>query len=128
MLDEMLKVQNVNRLIFLFMSCLFLSCGVRKDSQRLESSHYEIQKFKCKSRSVTIYAIDTEPPYDTIVSPLIIINNLYFGNLNSFIPGDENNNIEIAFVGKKPIKIKNLKVRRGDSIVINGYLKDDVLH
>ena len=56
--------------------------------------------------------------------PLIIINNIYFSNTTNFNLGIGKHNLKIDFISKNSIEIKNMNIRKGDSIVINAYLKD----
>ena len=123
MLKTMRKVLNVHSFIFLFICLLTIGCYSSK--KIMEISDYSIKKFKSSRKSITINTFDKGFPYDTIRNPLITINNLYFGNTNFFRPKKGIHNIEIDFIGKIPIKIKDLVVKEGDSIVINAYLKDD---
>ncbi|MCD8443304.1 hypothetical protein [Tenacibaculum finnmarkense] len=124
MLEKEIKVLNVNYLIY-FVTLLFLISCTTKKIFLIDKSEYKIEKFKNFNRKITIYAVDNYPPYDTIIGPLIVINNLYFGENNSFIPGSEKNNIEIDFIGKIPVQIKGLIVKENDSVVITAYLKDN---
>lgn len=125
MQEAMRKVLNVNKLICVYICLLIFGCSSSKESFNKNFSNYTVNKFKSDRRSIKINALDKGFPYDTIPSPLIIINNLYFGETSFFRPKVGKHNIEIASPGKVSVIIKDLVVKKGDSIVINAYLKDD---
>ncbi|MGG8495377.1 hypothetical protein ACQY1Q_03090 [Tenacibaculum sp. TC6] len=120
------KVLSVRKLIYLSVCLAITGCYTNKTviNNTTPSSSYEMKKFKSFGNWITIHTFDKGSPYGEI-SPVIIINNLYFTKVNSFNIGKGKHNVEIASISKIPIKIKDLVVKEGNSIVINAYLKDD---
>ncbi len=125
MQKAMRKVLSVNKLIYIFICLLVFGCSSSRENFINKFSNYTVNKFKSNRRSIKINVLDKGFPYDTIPSPLIIINNLYFGETSFFRPTTGKHSIEIAALGKISVIIKDLIVKKGDSIVINAYLKDD---
>ncbi|MGG8498152.1 hypothetical protein ACQY1Q_17260 [Tenacibaculum sp. TC6] len=124
MLKAMRKVLNVHSFIYLFIYLFITGCYTNRI--KVTQNNYSIKKFKSSDNWITINAYDNEISYGTLI-PIIKINKLYFLNegIKTFNVEDSNYNIQISHFGKIPINIKNLVVKKGDSIVINAYLKDD---
>ncbi len=128
MQEMMQKVLNVNKIIYLFMFLMFINCGVKKISEQ-QKSEYSTEKFKTLDSLdswITVKTYDNEISYGTLI-PIIKINKLYFfdDGIETFNVEGSKHNIRISHIGKIPITIKDLVVKKGDSIVINAYLKDD---
>ncbi|WP_299005544.1 hypothetical protein [uncultured Tenacibaculum sp.] len=109
--------------IYLFITGCYTS---KKTVSDTTSSSYEIKKFKSSDNWITINAYDNEISYGKLI-PIIKINKLYFfdDGIETFNVEGSKHNIRISHIGKIPITIKDLVVKKGDSIVINAYLKDD---
>ncbi len=128
MQKAMQKVLNARNFICLFTCILIMSCHTSKNTinNKIPSSSYEIKKFKSSDNWITINAYDNEISYGKLI-PIIKINKLYFFNdgIKTFNVVESKHNIQISHIGKIPITIKDLVVKKGDSIVINAYLKQD---
>jgi hypothetical protein len=126
MLNQMLKVQNANILKTLFFFTLFISCSIQKqDKNKNDKSYYKIKKYKSNTNKTSLHVNTFDKDlYDEPMIPLIIINNIYFSNTTNFNLGIGKHNLKIDFISKNSIEIKNMNIRKGDSIVINAYLKD----
>ncbi|WP_428743461.1 hypothetical protein [Tenacibaculum sp.] len=120
----MQKVLNVHSFIYL-LTYLFIT-GCANSRVKVTQGNYSIKKFKSSDSWITINAYDNEISYGAL-TPIIKINKLYFHNegIKTFNVEDSNYGIRISHIGKISIEIKDLVVKKGDSIVINAYLKDD---
>lgn len=111
--------------LWIIVLCVFLSCKV-KEIGSINSSNYIIKSYKSKNGE-TLLKINTfdKDFYNEPITPIVVLNNIHFLNNNLFNVGVGKHNVEIAFIGKITINIKDLVIKQGDSIVINAYLKQD---
>ena len=116
MQKAMRKVLNAHSFIYLFIYVCITGCYTNRS--KLAQNNYSIKKFKSSDNWITINAYDNEISYGTLI-PIIKINKLYFLNegIKTFNVEDSNYNIRISHFGKMSIDIKNLVVKKGDSIV-----------
>lgn len=109
--------------LFFLISCSHETKGqVKNDSYNIEKytskigSHLKFQSFHSDDRKVRCYSIYR-------------INGVIFSNHNlndlSYDVIEGNYNISVGAVGKEWIDLKNIHVKKGDSLVIKFYLKDD---
>ena len=125
MVDQMLKGKNVIKLLII---CLITSCSLNKIN--IKNSHvtneYSLDRFKSNGGLTTqiIFKCYDFENKKTKIPAIIIINNVYLnsGLLNI---GIGKHSLKALFIGKKSINISNLIVKRGDSIVIKAYMKDN---
>ncbi|WP_440120741.1 hypothetical protein [Tenacibaculum sp. Ill] len=111
--------------LWIIVLCIFLSCKV-KEIGSINTSNYTIKNYKSKNRE-TLLKVNTFDKgfYNEPITPIVVLNNIHFLNNNLFNVGVGKHNVEIAFIGKITINIKDLVIKQGDSIVINAYLKQD---
>lgn len=126
MLNQMLKALNVNTLKILFFFTLFISCSIQKQNKNInEKSFYKIKGYKSSTGKTSLHVNTFDLDlYNEPMIPLIIINNIYFSNTTDFNLGIGKHNLKIDFISKISIEIKNINIRKGDSVIINAYLKD----
>ncbi|MGG8498149.1 hypothetical protein ACQY1Q_17245 [Tenacibaculum sp. TC6] len=121
----MQKVLSVRKFIYLFISLLIIGCVAQRKVFEKESE-YKIKKFKTFSPYHSWINIKTySKELQENIPALIKINNLYFTEKTIFDAGEGKHNISIDFVGTIGLKINDLKVNKGDSIIINVYLRED---
>ena len=121
----MQRVLNVRNFIYLVIYLFMIGCVTQK-KVLTERSEYKIKTFKTSNLYHSWINIKTYyKDFDEIIPALVKINNLYFTKKTIFDVGEGKHNISIDFVSTIGIKIEDLKVSKGDSIVINAYLKDD---
>ncbi|MDO6675329.1 hypothetical protein Q4517_07175 [Tenacibaculum sp. 1_MG-2023] len=125
----MRKVLNVNKVILFYFILFYLSsCSsvLNKRTKQINSSNYIIKSYKSKNGE-TLLKVNTfdKDFYSEPITPIVVLNNIHFLNNNLFNVGVGKHNVEIAFIGKITINIKDLVIKQGDSIVINAYLKQD---
>ena len=121
MVNQMLKGKNVIKLFCIF---LFISCSASKVNNKKLNSWYEIKKIKSKNNETKIIlnSYDYENKEERIAATIVINNVLLNSETIRVWPGKHS--LEVICYSKLPIKINNLRVEKGDSIVINAYLKD----
>ena len=126
MVDQMLKGKNVIKLLII---CLITSCSLNKINIKKNShvtNEYRLDRFKSNDGLTTqiIFKCYDFENKKTKIPAIIIINNVYLnsGLLNI---GIGKHSLKALFIGKKSINISNLIVKRGDSIVIKAYMKDN---
>ncbi|MGG8498161.1 hypothetical protein ACQY1Q_17305 [Tenacibaculum sp. TC6] len=111
----------------------FFSCKTTGNFDIVNDT-YTLKKYKSKRgfSSITIKAYDYEHKNDLNAS--VSINNIYYKikfNGKNTIPlsieakPDNKFNVEVSLLSRYTVKIKEFYVKRGDSIVINAYLKED---
>ncbi|WP_425656588.1 hypothetical protein [Tenacibaculum ascidiaceicola] len=134
MQEVMQRVLNVRSFIYLVIYLFINGCATVKNHN--ESSHlYHQKKFKSKSGFSSI-VINTfyDDKSKTKVLAAATANGIYFPSkyqdekilpiVIKTIP-DNKYKINIFSPGLRSLKIENLKISKGDSIVINAYLKED---
>lgn len=132
-----LKGLNVIKYFLYFSAFLiFTNCNILKgDYYKTET--YEIKreksKYWTKLTQLNIIAYEYENkskliPVFSITINDIIINSAHMNSIpNALIHLIPNKyDVEISFIGKETINIKNLLVKKGDSIVIKSFMKEDV--
>lgn len=128
------KALSVKHTVFLLTLVFITSCGVKRYD--VVDNTYDIKRFKSKSgySSININSFDFKTKDK--ISPWININDValeyVFNEKGNFtnplqikvIPNNHFN-IEIYYLRRHTVKIKELYLKDGDSIVINAYLKED---
>lgn len=123
-------VQDARKLFFLLIFSITFGCSTLNNSQP-ENFNYEIVKYKSSDNSnfLNIKAFSFENKTQKIPA-YFRVNNLVF-NPTGEVPEfsmrimEGNFQIEAGFIGKEEVKIKKLRAKRGDSIVLKIYLNDD---
>ncbi len=128
-------MQKVLNVIVLFTYLFINGCATVKNND--ESSHlYHQKKFRSKSGFSSI-VINTfyDDKSKTKVLAAATVNGIYFPSeyqdekilpiVIKTIP-DNKYKIKVFSPGLLSLKIESLKINKGDSIVINAYLKEDI--
>ena len=134
MQKAMPRVLSARNFIYLFIYLFISGCATVKNND--ESSHLYLQKkFRSKSGFSSI-VINTfyDDKSKTKVLAAATANGIYFPSeyqdekilpiVIKTIP-DNKYKIRVFSPGLLSLKIKSLKINKGDSIVINAYLKED---
>lgn len=121
----MLKVKNVINLILVF---FITSCTLNKiaSNNNFKSEEYTLEKHKSSYKLTTqiiFKTFDFENKQERIPATLVI-NKVLVNNSEILNLWSGKHTLKALFIGKKTIDINNLIVKKGDSIVINAYLKD----
>ena len=128
------KELNVNKLSI---CCLIIfsifSCSVKK-GDFYKKEVYEIIRKKSKNgfSQLKFYTFSFYNKNETIPASIeingVVTHSKFsdsIANINISVLNDKYD-INIFFIGKETIRIKNLLVKSGDSIVINSYMKEDL--
>ncbi|WP_299005538.1 hypothetical protein [uncultured Tenacibaculum sp.] len=130
----MRKVLNARNFIYLSIYLFITGCATTR-SNRDSSTLYYQEKHSSKSgfSSIIINSFYDDKYKDKILA-LVTVNGVCilgkYENENILpieiktIPNNKYK-IEISSPGLLPLKIKKLRIKKGDSIVINAYLKED---
>lgn len=120
------QTQVVKSIIVILVSLLFIACSVKKQEDK---GTYDIEVFKSKNKTfryITMksfhYGGKEKFPASYRVNNVILDNELSHEKTISVLEGEFK--IESIFPGKLN-NLVTLKVKKGDSIVIKFYLKDD---
>lgn len=109
-------------MILLFIFFFTLSCSVKNHVAKY--SFYDLKKYKSKQNNTKIIIKTYDGDlYNEKITPYISMNNIYFFKDSLFNVGVGKHDIEIGYISKESIKIKNLEIKKGDSLVIEAFLK-----
>ncbi|MHC9088628.1 hypothetical protein ACXIHB_07945 [Tenacibaculum sp. IMCC1] len=125
MQEMMQKVLNVNKIIYLFMFLMFINCGVKKISEQ-QKSEYSTEKFKTLDSLdswITVKTYDKEI-FENPIPATVRINNLIFKKKKVFNVKAGSFDISVDFFNKAGLKIEDLRIELGDSIIIKAHLRD----
>ncbi len=126
------RMQVANFLIFLITVFFVLSCKENKTRKKEDSTSHEINILHSKS-GYSYLSIQTFQLKDksVIPHPIYWINNVIFDNVDStsfhpkVVPGEFN--IKAGAMGWKTSKLESLMLKKGDSISVKFYLKEEKL-
>ncbi|WP_299110035.1 hypothetical protein [uncultured Tenacibaculum sp.] len=129
-LEEVRKAPRAtHNIVILFVISIIVLTACKSSYERIYeranssiTSTYTIKKFKSKSGLFTGVHFNTHDSLGNI-DALIQINKVNLEG-KTFSLSKGTHNIKIAFIGKKTVEIKRLKVNVNDSIVIKTFLKN----
>lgn len=119
------KATSVNSFICLLICFFMVQCAVKK-KKLVNNSVYEVKRFKTFDSFgsyINIKVLDNS--LKESIPALVKINGLYFSKRKIFEADSGKYDIGVYFVGLFPLELSNLNLKKGDSIVINTYLKED---
>lgn len=131
---QMRRVRNVHNrtLIFFIILVLMLFCGCKaiviEKSEFVNENGYNILKNKT-SDGMGCYLLfkyfDFEKNSERIPFSFVIVNDLIVkDSIIQLLPESRGFDIKISVHSKETVLINDLKLLKGDSIVINAYLRD----
>jgi len=140
-----IEIQFVNQLLHrqkkmkylqgIILLLLFASgCATNKNLKTSEK--YIFERFKSKNGYSTLILKAYDYEYENQLSPRIYINDLYFDfsfdseskiikPFNVPIEQEGKYTIRFSYLGRLPVEIPDFFIKKGDSIVISAYLKED---
>ncbi|MGG8498159.1 hypothetical protein ACQY1Q_17295 [Tenacibaculum sp. TC6] len=127
------KVLSANKILFLlFISNIIISCVAHKKHE-INNDTYTFKKYKSSTgfSSIIINAYDYENKNK--INAAARVNSIYFSStikkdkqpLQVEITPNNSFKVEVFLPSRYTVKIKEFYVKRGDSIIINAYLKED---
>ncbi|SFS32885.1 hypothetical protein SAMN04487906_0012 [Zhouia amylolytica] len=133
-INQMLKVQNGHKKqLFIVMSIMIFGCSSVKQTS-IDSDEYDISRYQIsnslKSKNLNISIFDYVDRNKRISGAIeingVFINNQNLEDISLSVSTNKTYDISILYLSKKPININNLKVKKGDSIAINVFMKDSM--
>lgn len=117
------KASNVINLILKILTFLLFSSCATKQYTFVD---YELTKLKSVNNNKTQIIIKSfdNANKTTALNALLKLNGIYFFNENYFIVEPGKYSIESAYVGFKSTLIKNIIIKKGDSINLNIFMKE----
>ncbi len=133
MQKAMPKAPNVIKTLLIVTFLMFMvSCKVTKRPDVVDDT-YTFEKYTSKSgfSSINVKAYDYE--YKNDLSPSVTINSIYYDinldkkkkTLSVRVSPNNKFDVEVFLLSRHTVKVKEFYIKRGDSIVINAYLKED---
>ncbi len=123
---RVLKALSANSSAYIILISLFFSCSGTRNTSKQEKSQYKIEKIKTFDSLGSWITIKTyDKRLKESIPAFVKINNIYFSEKKIFEVGEGKHSIGVYFVQLLPLELKNLNVKKGDSIVIKAYLKED---
>lgn len=132
-LEGVRKALNVHKIIILtIIGVVLISCAAHRPDK--VDSTYTLKKYRSKSgfSSIVLYAYDFH--LKNKMTANVSVNDVYFyidyknkqiHPLKIKTIPSRKYNVEVSSIGMNTVKIKDLYVEKGDSIVINAFLKED---
>lgn len=127
------ELNVIKYLIYFSFFLIFTNCDIQKnDYYKYET--YEIVRKKSKRGFTQLNIVAYEYENKSVLIPAYaiingVIKHLDILNSNStniiYLKSDKYN-LEINFIGKETIYIKNLLIKNSDSIIIKAYMKEDL--
>ncbi|MCQ0113120.1 hypothetical protein, partial [Zhouia amylolytica] len=115
------------------MSIMIFGCSSVKQTS-IDSDEYDISRYQIsnslKSKNLNISIFDYVDRNKRISGAIeingVFINNQNLEDISLSVSTNKTYDISILYLSKKPININNLKVKKGDSIAINVFMKDSM--
>ena len=133
-LEERKRRENVvlRMLIYVVILQVWIGCAIVSNdfsSQTTSNGRYRIKYLKSKEKGLTslshlrVNYFDYQDSIKEVECGLILNGDLILRqNTINILPGTHD--LLSAQIGKESIEIKNLKIERGDSVIVNFYLKN----
>jgi hypothetical protein len=130
MRKKMLQVKNVTSLIIILL--FIFGCKLKEDA--LNKDLYILKKYKSHS-GLTKLVVKTFDKYENEFPTILEVNGIIFQMkikekvlipLELLIKNKHKIDVKIAAIGMKEINFKNMFLKKGDSIVIKVFLKENI--
>ncbi|WP_143569724.1 hypothetical protein [Tenacibaculum agarivorans] len=113
---------------------IFISCAASKEIT--SNRNYTFDKHKSKNGYSTLILKAYDYEYENQLGPRVYINDLYFDfsfdseskiikPFDVSVEQEGKYTIRFSYLGRLPVKIPDFFIKKGDSIVISAYLKED---
>ncbi len=133
MQEVMRKAPNVTKIFLVSIFILQVACKAMRRPDVVDNT-YTFKRYISKTgfSSINVKAYDHE--YKSDLNASVSINHIYhkikFNKkkttpLHVEVIPNKNFNVEVFLLSRHTVKVKEFFVKRGDSIVINAYLKED---